>query len=120
MAEIKKLNPDLIHRANSNSFGGTRGDISEHDYEVYCNRVLEWPISEEKKQKILDKIYEKHMAILSHEASHVSVMVAGPARYNAIKLDHSDQILSLSSEFVEWFKDLEELSPSRQNRQEKG
>lgn len=83
MAEIKKLNPDLIHRANSNSFGGKRGDISEHDYEVYCNRVLEWPISEKKKQKILDKIYEKHMAILSHEASHVSVMVAGPARYNA-------------------------------------
>lgn len=98
----------MIRRANFNSFGETRGDISEHDYEVYCNRVLEWPISEGKKQKILDKIYEKYMAILSHEASHVSVMVAGPARYNAKKLDHSDQILRLSSEFVEWFRDLEE------------
>lgn len=117
MAEIKKLNPDLIHRANSNSFGGKRGDISEHDYEVYCNRVLEWPVSEEKKQKILDKIYEKHMAILSHEASHVSVIVAGPARYNAKKLDHSDQILSLSSEFVEWFKDLEKQVKAGQVRQ---
>lgn len=104
MAEIKKLNPDLIHRANSNSFGGKRGDISEHDYEVYCNRVLEWPISEEKKQKILDKIYEKHMAILSHEASHVSVIVAGPARYNAKKLAQrlnrfsKDQIIRAISE----------------------
>lgn len=74
---ITPLSPELIHRANYNSFGGSRGDHSKHDYEVYCNRVLEWPISEEKKQKVLDKIYEKYTAILSHEASHVSVMVAG-------------------------------------------
>ena len=28
---VKELNKDLIHRANSNSFGGKRGDISEHE-----------------------------------------------------------------------------------------
>lgn len=47
---VKELNKDLIHRANSNSFGGKRGDISEHEYQVYVERVLSWPISEEKKQ----------------------------------------------------------------------
>lgn len=114
---IRPLSPELIHRANYNSFGGSRGDNSKHDYEVYCNRVLEWPISEEKKQKVLDKIYEKYTAILSHEASHVSVMVAGPARYNAKKLDHSDQIFHLASEFVEWFKELEEQVKAGQIKQ---
>lgn len=34
-------------------------------------------------------------------------MVAGPSGYNPKKLDHSDMILRLSAEFVEWFKDLE-------------
>lgn len=113
----KSLSKELIDRANINSMSGHGGDNSEASYEAYCNRVLEWPISEEKKQKILDKIYEKHMAILSHEASHVSVMVAGPARYNAKKLDHSDQIFSLSSEFVEWFKGLEEQVKAGRVRQ---
>lgn len=37
---VKELNKDLIHRANSNSFGGKRGDISEHEYQVYVERVL--------------------------------------------------------------------------------
>lgn len=45
---VKELNNDLIHRANSNSFGGKRGDISEYEYQVYVERVLSWPISEEK------------------------------------------------------------------------
>ena len=66
-----------------------------------------WPISDEKKQKLLDKLYDKWTEILRQEAQHISVMVAGPAKYNSRKLDHSDQILRLSSEFVEWFKDLE-------------
>ena len=57
----KSLSKELIDRANINSMSGHRGDNSEASYEAYCNRVLEWPISEEKKQKILDKIYEKHM-----------------------------------------------------------
>lgn len=117
MIEIKKLNPDLIHRANSNSFGGNRGDNSEHDYKVYCNRVMEWPISEMKKQKIINRIYDKWCRILQHEAAHVSVMVAGPANYNPKKLNHSDQIFRLSAEFVDWFKDIEKQVQSGQLKQ---
>lgn len=116
---IRELDKGLVHQANSNSFNGTRGDGSEHDYHVYANRIIEWPISDEKKQKLLDKLYEKWSAMLRQEAQHVSVMVAGPAKYNAKRLDHSDQILRLSSEFVEWFKGLEEQVKQGQRKDDK-
>lgn len=108
MANIKALNEDLIHRANSVSFHGTRGDLSKREYMGYAEKILNWSISDEKKQKLLDKLYDKWTEILGQEAQHVSVMVAGPAKYNSQKLDHSDRILKLSSEFVDWFEDLEE------------
>lgn len=108
MATVKELNRELISRANSNSFGGKRGDISEHEYNVYAEKIISWPISEAKKQNILDKLYQKWSEILKYEAQHVSVMVAGPARYNAKKLDKSDRILSLSRDLLEWLKELEE------------
>lgn len=98
----------LIHQANSNSMSGKRGDISAHEYEVYCQKVMSWNIPDSRKQKIVDQIYAKWSEQLRHEAAHVSVAVAGPARYNAKKLDHSDTILRLSSEFVEWFNGLQE------------
>ncbi|GFH95092.1 hypothetical protein IMSAGC003_01626 [Lachnospiraceae bacterium] len=107
MATVKELNRELISRANSNSFGGKRGDISEHEYNVYAEKIISWPISEAKKQNILDKLYQKWSEILKYEAQHVSVMVAGPARYNPRKLDKSDRILELSSELYQWLKDLE-------------
>ena len=87
---------------------GQRGDISAHEYEVYCQKVMSWNIPDSRKQKIVDQIYAKWSEQLRHEAAHVSVAVAGPARYNAKKLDHSDTILRLSSEFVEWFNGLQE------------
>lgn len=37
---VKELNKDLIHRANSNSFGGKRGDISEHEYQVHVGESV--------------------------------------------------------------------------------
>lgn len=104
---IRPLDPSLVHQANINSMGGKRGDLSVTSYESYCERVLSWPISDEKKQKIVDQIYQKLSEQLRHEARHVSVMVAGPSGYNPKKLDHSDMILRLSAEFVEWFKDME-------------
>lgn len=104
---IRTLDPSLVHQANMNSMGGKRGDLSVTRYESYCERVLSWPISDEKKQKIVDQIYQKLSEQLRHEARHVSVMVAGPSGYNPKKLDHSDMILRLSAEFVEWFKDME-------------
>lgn len=106
--KIKELDKSLIHQANSNSMSGKRGDISAHEYEVYCQKVMSWNIPDSRKQKIVDQIYAKWSEQLRHEAAHVSVAVAGPARYNAKKLDHSDTILRLSSEFVEWFKGLQE------------
>ena len=106
--KIKELDKGLIHQANSNSMGGKRGDISAHEYEVYCQKVMSWNIPDSRKQKIVDQIYAKWSEQLRHEAAHVSVAVAGPARYNAKKLDHSDTILRLSSEFVEWFNGLQE------------
>lgn len=107
-AKIKELDKSLIHQANSNSMSGKRGDISAHEYEVYCQKVMSWNIPDSRKQKIVDQIYAKWSEQLRHEAAHVSVAVAGPARYNAKKLDHSDTILRLSSEFVEWFNGLQE------------
>ena len=106
--KIKELDKSLIHQANSNSMSGKRGDISAHEYEVYCQKVMSWNIPDSRKQKIVDQIYTRWSEQLRHEAAHVSVAVAGPARYNAKKLDHSDTILRLSSEFVEWFNGLQE------------
>lgn len=106
--KIKELDKSLIHQANSNSMSGQRGDISAHEYEVYCQKVMSWNIPDSRKQKIVDQIYTRWSEQLRHEAAHVSVAVAGPARYNAKKLDHSDTILRLSSEFVEWFNGLQE------------
>lgn len=119
MANIKALNEDLIHRANSVSFHGTRGDLSKREYMGYAEKILNWSISDEKKQKLLDKLYDKWTEILGQEAQHVSVMVAGPAKYNSQKLDHSDRILRLSSEFVEWFKDLEAQVEQGQRKNDK-
>jgi hypothetical protein len=119
MLEIKELDKGLIYRANSNSFGGNRGDLSERDYKIYAEKILSWEISDTKKQSLLNKLYEKWNAILQQEAQHVSVMVAGPAKYNARKLDHSDRILSLSAEFSEWFKDLEKQVEAGKVKDEK-
>ena len=113
--KIKELDKSLIHQANSNSMSGQRGDISAHEYEVYCQKVMSWNIPDSRKQKIVDQIYAKWSEQLRHEAAHVSVAVAGPARYNAKKLNHSDTILRLSSEFVEYYEKLHEKYRWRKN-----
>lgn len=105
--EIHELNQDLIQRANNNSFYN-KGTHAEESYKSYINEVMEWPISDTKKQKILDQIYKKCSKMLEYEAQHVPVMVAGPANYNAKKLDKSEQILQASQEFCKWFDDLRE------------
>ena len=87
MAMVKKLSEGMIKSANYNSMMGKRGDLSKADYEAYAEKILSWPVSEEKKQKLLDKLYEKWSEILKYEAQHVSVAVAGPARYNSRKLE---------------------------------
>ena len=57
--KIKELDKGLIHQANSNSMGGQRGDISAHEYEVYCQKVMSWNIPDGRKQKIVDQIYTR-------------------------------------------------------------
>lgn len=105
--EIRELDKRLIEIANSNSFNGNRGNLRENSYKEYIDTVLNWNISDEQKQKILNKLYEKSMEILKYEAQFVSVMVAGPAKYNSKKYDKSDKILELSSNLYTWFENLE-------------
>lgn len=117
--EIKELNKDHIHMANNNSFGGTRGDSHNASYKEYAAQIMKWAISDEKKQKLLDKLYEMYSKLIALDAQHVSVMVAGPARYNAKKLDKSDKILELSAEISNWFRALEsELANSEEEKRE--
>lgn len=98
----------MIEIANSNSFNSNRGILRENSYKRYIEMVLNWNISDDKKQTILDKLYNKNMEILKYEAQHVSVMVAGPAKYNSKKLDKSDKILELSHNLCAWIEELEE------------
>ncbi len=119
MAVVKELNADLVHQANYNSMGGKRGDLSDASYKECVEKILSWPVSEEKKQKLLDKLYEKRSEILKYEAQHVSVMVAGPSRYNPRKLDKSDRIIELTSALFQWFKDLEEQVQESQRKNNK-
>ena len=104
--QVKELNKELISRANSISMMGTRGDSSEASYKADAARILSWPISDEKKQKLVDKLYEKCSEKLRHEAQHVSPIVAGPSGYSS-RMDHSDRILRLGAEISEWMSDLE-------------
>ena len=48
--KIKELDKSLIHQANSNSMSGKRGDISAHEYEAYCQKVMSWNIPDSRKQ----------------------------------------------------------------------
>ena len=92
--------------APSNRQQGRNGDS---EFCADCGKQVGLDVAEySRKQKIVDQIYTRWSEQLRHEAAHVSVAVAGPARYNAKKLDHSDTILRLSSEFVEWFNGLQE------------
>ena len=110
---IKELNQEQIRQANNNSFGGKRGDITAHEYEEYCNRVVSWGLSERKTQKIIDKVHEYFVRRLSLDSQHVSVAVAGASNYNAKRLDKSDQIISASSNFVDWFTEIEEQAAKK-------
>jgi len=105
--KVKDLDKGLIERANSVSFNGNRGDLRENSYKTYVEMMCNWKISDVKKQKLLDKLYDKSMEILRYEAQHVSVMVAGPAKYNPKKFDKSDKILELGHNFCIWLEELE-------------
>ena len=102
------LNGDLIHAANYNSFNGNRGDLSNGSYLSYAAEILEFPIADSQKEKLLRELHKRYSVILRYEARHVSIMVAGPARYNAKKLDHGEDVLRSSHDFCEWFEGVRE------------
>lgn len=56
--KIKELDKSLIHQANSNSMSGQRGDISAHEYEVYCQKVMSWNINHELCMKFVKSGYD--------------------------------------------------------------
>jgi len=105
--KIRDLNKEQIKTANNNSFSGTRGNTTEHEYKLYCGKVIEWRLSKRKTQKILDKIYQYFSKRLSLDSQHVSVMVAGASNYNS-RLDKGDAILQTSADFCKWFEEIEE------------
>lgn len=111
--KIKELDKSLIHQANSNSMSGKRGDISAHEYEVYCQKVMSWNIPDSRKQKIVDQIYAKWSEQLRHEAAHVSVAVAGPA------LNPTASLCELANKdpelFMEYYEKLHEKYRWRKN-----
>lgn len=110
---IKELDSKLVERANNNSLGGKRGEQEEHDYQLYCEKVISWNLSERKTQKIINKIYTSFSEMLLLASQHVSAAVAGGSNYNAKKLDKSDRILSTSRDFVDWFKELESQATAK-------
>lgn len=117
--EIKKLDKNIINAANSVSFYGMRGTSREKTYRKCVDEILSWNISENKKQQLLDILYKKNMEILKCEASHVSVIVAGPANYNSKKYDKGDQIFRLSNDFYDWMVSLKkQYDKSQDNKTE--
>ena len=104
--KINELNQRLIQSANNSSFSGNRGNNSEAEYKGYAQKIIDLPVSDEKKQKLLDTLYEKWSKLLNYEAQHVSVMVAGGSNYNAKKLDKGDKILEISAEIRNWINEI--------------
>lgn len=91
---LKELDQELVNKANKNSSSGERGFLSESEYKTYVKKVLSWKISDERKEKILNELYKKWNEKLKYEAQHISKKVAGPARYNAKRMDKSDKIFN--------------------------
>ena len=66
--EIIPLDSNLIHLANYNSFNGNRGNLSNESYQAYGKEILEWPIADGKKRKLLDELYKRYSKILKYES----------------------------------------------------
>ena len=120
MLSIKELDKTQLQRANSVSFNNDRGDIRDKIYKSCIDEILKWNISEVKKQKILDRLYQKNMEILKYEASFISVIVSGPAKYNELKREkEAGKIVELASDFNVWFSNLEKQYKSYKNPSKK-
>lgn len=104
--KIPELSASAISLANSNSHYD-RGSASERDYKEYANKILSMSISDAKKEKLLADLKKRWDKLLGYQAAWVPVTVAGPARYNAKKLDKGDQVMRTRAEIQDWFKSVE-------------
>lgn len=104
--KIPELSAAAISTANSNSMYD-RGSVSNAEYQQYVKRIMSMDISDGKKQQLVNELHKRWSKLLSYQAAHVPWTVAGPARYNAKKLNKADQIMQTGSEISEWFDRVE-------------
>lgn len=104
--KIPELSAAAISNANNNSMFD-RGSSSNAEYQKYVQRIMAMDISDGKKQQLVNELHKRWSKLLSYQAAHVPWTVAGPARYNAKRLDKSDQIMRTGSEISEWFDRVE-------------
>ena len=114
---LKELDQELINKANNNSASGKRGVLSEAEYKTHAKIILSWKLSDEKKEKILDELHKRWSERLKYESRHISKMVAGPARYNAKRMDKSDKILKCTLNISCWFEDVEKQVRDAQRKE---
>ncbi len=113
--KIPELSAEQISRANSNSMYD-RGSASESDYKAYANKIIAMDISDSKKEKLLSDLKKRWDKLLGYQADWVPWTVAGPARYNAKKLDKADQVMRTRIEIVDWFKGVEKSVKNSQSQ----
>ncbi len=113
--KIPELNADQIYLANANS-QYDRGTVSERDYKAYAQKILGMDISDSKKEKLLGDLKKRWDKLLGYQADWVPWTVAGPARYNAKKLDKADQVMRTRIEIVDWFKGVEKSVKNSQSQ----
>lgn len=104
--KIPSLSAAAISTANSHSMFD-RGSHSNTDYQKYVKRIMAMDISDGKKQQLVNELHKRWSKLLSYEAAHVPWTVAGPARYNAKKLNKAEKIIQTGSEIAEWFDRME-------------
>lgn len=108
MFVVKSLNPRNVYLSNSNS-QFSRGDSIVKSYQSYVDKISSFNISDNAKQRLLDKLYSMFEKMLSLDAQFIPVSVSGPARYNSSKMSNlSDKILQLSTDISTWFENIQD------------
>lgn len=123
--KIKELDKSLIHRANSNSMSGKRGDISAHEYEVYCQKVMSWNIPDSRKQKIVDQIYTRwseQLRMASNQGAEIAWLVMAATCHETFGYGR-DRLARLKQnsmnnykQYLEWEKEDKDLALDRLRR----
>lgn len=123
--KIKELDKSLIHQANSNSMSGKRGDISAHEYEVYCQKVMSWNIPDSRKQKIVDQIYAKwseQLRMASNQGAEIAWLVMAATCHETFGYGR-DRLARLKQnsmnnykQYLEWEKEDKDLALDRLRR----